>query len=444
MNGFKFNKENEFTLILQEKLNKELRKYGVVVVRGKHLIYKVIVKEKSKFEPDTPVCPKESSYSFETDLLVEDLLLNVCEEIIKEIKEIIKNNEKNKEYEELIKKCEELLDLIKNDEEYEELIELIKNKDIDDTNEKVNMEIVEELLDLIKNDEEYEKLIKECEELIKNQEYTEVINICKKLINKIRTEDVNKEYIDLIKEEYEKLIKECEELIKNQEYMELIDTCGKFINKMRIENLDKEYIDLIYKYKSDTIIDKFNELIENKKVEELVRRCKMLIKGIRNDREYIRLTKKCKKLIKYIKKLISKMENEKNIRVKYEELIKKFKEELFLLPLVVIEIKYGDFDTHNILAYSEKALKHKEIYPYLRYGSVIGNIEKIPNKFFKHNKGLDFAYSLKDINDDKSIKELVEIIKQQVDSARSILDIINSDKKIKKFNTIVEISFDKN
>lgn len=35
------------------------------------------------------------------------------------------------------------------------------------------------------------------------------------------------------------------------------------------------------------------------------------------------------------------------------------------LPLVIIETKYGDFSSHDVLTYSTKALKHKEIYPYI-------------------------------------------------------------------------------
>ncbi len=51
-------------------------------------------------------------------------------------------------------------------------------------------------------------------------------------------------------------------------------------------------------------------------------------------------------------------------------------------PLVVIETKYNGFSTHDVLTYSTKAQKHKEIYPYLRYGLVVGGINKITNKFF--------------------------------------------------------------
>ena len=68
------------------------------------------------------------------------------------------------------------------------------------------------------------------------------------------------------------------------------------------------------------------------------------------------------------------------------------------LPLVVIEVKYEGLHTHDVLAYSEKALKHKAIYPYMRYGLVDGGEDYIPLKFFIHNVGIDFAIAVKDID----------------------------------------------
>ena len=115
------------------------------------------------------------------------------------------------------------------------------------------------------------------------------------------------------------------------------------------------------------------------------------------------------------------------------------------LPLVVIKTiickSRNDPTINDIITYSEKALKHKEIFPYLRYGLVMGGRDDIPTRFFVHNKGFDFAYPLEDINDDdKSIKELAKIIEQQIKSARSLLNVfLKKTDKIKKFNVIVEI-----
>jgi len=71
-----------------------------------------------------------------------------------------------------------------------------------------------------------------------------------------------------------------------------------------------------------------------------------------------------------------------------------------ILPLVIIETKYGGFHTHDVITYSTKALKHKEVYFYVRYGLVVGGENIIHNKFFVHNVGFDFAIAIDDINEE--------------------------------------------
>ena len=108
------------------------------------------------------------------------------------------------------------------------------------------------------------------------------------------------------------------------------------------------------------------------------------------------------------------------------------------LPLVVIETKFGGFSTHDVLTYSSKAQKHKEIYPYLRYGLVVGGINVIQNRFFTHNIGFDFAFALKEINNN-SLNELVKMIKEQINNAELILNILRNRNQTRSFNTQIKI-----
>lgn len=108
------------------------------------------------------------------------------------------------------------------------------------------------------------------------------------------------------------------------------------------------------------------------------------------------------------------------------------------LPLVVLETKYGGFSTHDVLTYSSKAQKHKEVYPYLRYGLVVGGTDKITNKFFIHNIGFDFAFALKRIDEGK-LKELIDILNQQIKNGESILEIFKNKNQAKSFHTRVVI-----
>lgn len=108
------------------------------------------------------------------------------------------------------------------------------------------------------------------------------------------------------------------------------------------------------------------------------------------------------------------------------------------LPLVVIETKYGGFTTHDVLTYSTKALKHKEIYPYIRYGLIVGGNDKVANRFFTHNVGFDFAIALEKV-DEANLNGLCAIIRKQLESAKLLLDIFVNKKKVKKFNSIIKI-----
>jgi len=102
------------------------------------------------------------------------------------------------------------------------------------------------------------------------------------------------------------------------------------------------------------------------------------------------------------------------------------------LPLVVIEVKCEGFHTHDVLAYSEKALKHKAIYPYLRYGLVDVKREHLLPKFFVHNVGLDFAIAIKNLDDRNERQLLVNTVKEQIEVARNLLDVFEG-RKVKAF-----------
>jgi hypothetical protein len=54
------------------------------------------------------------------------------------------------------------------------------------------------------------------------------------------------------------------------------------------------------------------------------------------------------------------------------------------IPRLVMEFK-GRITTHDVITYSAKARKHKQIYPYLRYGIIMAGEKTIPGRLFVHN-----------------------------------------------------------
>src|SRR3954470_21014134 len=54
-------------------------------------------------------------------------------------------------------------------------------------------------------------------------------------------------------------------------------------------------------------------------------------------------------------------------------------------PRVVIELKINSINSHDAITYSEKAYAHKTVFPYLRYGLVLGNHARpIPWRLYRH------------------------------------------------------------
>ncbi len=110
------------------------------------------------------------------------------------------------------------------------------------------------------------------------------------------------------------------------------------------------------------------------------------------------------------------------------------------VPLVIIEIKYGKFTTHDVLVYSIKAQKHKEIYPYIRYGLLIGDYKIIYNRFFTHNFGFDFALAIAD-TEIGSINKLTRVINAQIENAEKLLNILKKGNNVILFNTVIETEY---
>ncbi len=54
-----------------------------------------------------------------------------------------------------------------------------------------------------------------------------------------------------------------------------------------------------------------------------------------------------------------------------------------IVPRIVAEVKFGAVTTHDVLVYSEKADRIRRVYPYLRYGFVLGNMKRIPGRVLR-------------------------------------------------------------
>lgn len=92
-------------------------------------------------------------------------------------------------------------------------------------------------------------------------------------------------------------------------------------------------------------------------------------------------------------------------------------------PRVAIEFKER-ITTHDILTYSSKAGKHKQIYPCLRYGLVAGAIDSIPGRFFIHNENLDFFIAAKSYRTEANLRSFAKrLVEEELKTSKTLEQI---------------------
>lgn len=112
------------------------------------------------------------------------------------------------------------------------------------------------------------------------------------------------------------------------------------------------------------------------------------------------------------------------------------------IPRVVIEFKKR-ITTHDVLTYSTKAGKHKQVYPYLRYGLLISEEAKIPSRVFSHNEFLDFVVCSGSVELPRLHQLFEKLLRKEVETSRTLEDIHFGNTNSYVFRKTVEVETDK-
>jgi hypothetical protein len=90
-----------------------------------------------------------------------------------------------------------------------------------------------------------------------------------------------------------------------------------------------------------------------------------------------------------------------------------------LIPRVVMEFKTS-ITTHDVLTYSAKASKHKQVYPYLRYGIVASGENSVPGRLFTHNQSLDFCAGVKGLRGKPLESFLADLLRMEIEASKRL------------------------
>ena len=109
-----------------------------------------------------------------------------------------------------------------------------------------------------------------------------------------------------------------------------------------------------------------------------------------------------------------------------------------VIPRVVLEFK-TKITTHDVLTYSAKARKHKQVYPYLRYGLVVSDEVVVPRRFFVHNDLLDFFAALKNLRAEELEDFFSRLLTKEVETSRKLENVAFGGLRPKFFRSEIQV-----
>jgi hypothetical protein len=101
-------------------------------------------------------------------------------------------------------------------------------------------------------------------------------------------------------------------------------------------------------------------------------------------------------------------------------------------PRVVVEAKVDSITTHDAITYSRKAADHESVFPYLRYGIMLGNRRHypLPGRLYRHGTQFDFMISFKEHEPNpKELEAFRAILFEEVEASRALENMIYQSKK---------------
>ena len=102
-----------------------------------------------------------------------------------------------------------------------------------------------------------------------------------------------------------------------------------------------------------------------------------------------------------------------------------------IIPRVIIESKIGTVTTHDAITYSHKAMQHKNVIPFVRYGIMLGDrgTYPLPGRLYRHGTNFDFLFSF--VGYEPSEKEkykFIEMLKREIEYSKKFEEMLSNSR----------------
>lgn len=104
-----------------------------------------------------------------------------------------------------------------------------------------------------------------------------------------------------------------------------------------------------------------------------------------------------------------------------------------VVPRIVAEIKFGSVTTHDVIVYSEKADRIRRVYPYLRYGFVLGGMKSIPGRVLRLGQRFDFIASVPSDLTEPSVTQFCSVMREEATTSIQLTELLFGKRKATLF-----------
>lgn len=91
-----------------------------------------------------------------------------------------------------------------------------------------------------------------------------------------------------------------------------------------------------------------------------------------------------------------------------------------IVPRVAIEVKFSGVTTHDAIVYSEKARRLRNVYPYLRYGFLVGDVPSLPARLVRLGTDFDFIIRTGNPPLQPENEQIITLLKEEIETSREL------------------------
>lgn len=101
-----------------------------------------------------------------------------------------------------------------------------------------------------------------------------------------------------------------------------------------------------------------------------------------------------------------------------------------IIPRVSVELKFSSVTTHDSIVYSEKARRIRAIYPFVRYGLVLGDMSRIPARTLRLGTEFDFIVAVPGRISARALERLVKLLRLELTLSTRMTAVLRGDDAI--------------